>query len=107
MNVVLAGDGEVTLEVFVGRPDGIVHGDDNREYPCQDGQDFVGYDGVRVVRVPLCEGIYWSRKVSNTFKDKVTEACSSSIAYSGSTDPYLACSTQGSLKVCVSTDSST
>lgn len=34
VNIVLAGDREVMLEIFTGRPDGIVHGDDNRESPC-------------------------------------------------------------------------
>jgi hypothetical protein len=62
MNVVLAGDGKVMLKVSVGRSDGIVHGDDDRESPCQECQDLVGYDSGRVMRFPLSEGVYWEQK---------------------------------------------
>lgn len=84
MNVVLAGDGKVMLKVFVGRSDGIVHGDDDRESPCQEGQDFVGYDSGRMMRFPLCKGVDCRRRVSKALLERLqgTEACSSR-AYSG------------------------
>lgn len=83
MDVVLAGDREVMLQVFVGRSDGIVNGDDNRESPCQEGQDLVGYDSGRVMRVPLRKGVSWGSSISISYSKDPMTAARSNIAYSG------------------------
>ena len=57
MQVVLALNGSAMLDVVGRRSSGVVHRDDDREQPSEYGQDLVGHDGRRGMRLPLRERV--------------------------------------------------
>jgi hypothetical protein len=60
MKAVVAPDGVVMLMMAIlGNAIGVVETDDDCEKPCEDGQDFVGPDGLDRVRLASGEGVCW------------------------------------------------
>lgn len=57
MEVVLVPDGAAMIAAVVGRLDGIVDGDHDREQPAEQRQDLVRGDRVGAVRLPSGEGV--------------------------------------------------